>query len=65
MEPALAQRLNAIFNDVLKAPAVKTAIEERQAANIVGGTPQQFDAFIKGELQRWPAVVKAAGIKPE
>lgn len=65
MEPALVQRLNAIFNDVLKAPAVKTAIEERQAANIVGGTPQQFDAFIKGELQRWPAVVKAAGIKPE
>lgn len=65
MEPALVQRLNAIFNDVLKAPPVRTAIEERQAANIVGGTPQQFDAFIKSELQRWPAVVKAAGIKPE
>jgi tripartite-type tricarboxylate transporter receptor subunit TctC len=65
MEPALVQRLNTIFNEVLRAPAVKTAIEERQAANIVGGTAQQFDAFVKGELQRWPAVVKAAGIKPE
>jgi len=28
-------------------------------------TPQQFDAFIKGELKRWPEVVRAAGIKPE
>ena len=65
MEPALVQRLNTIFNEVLRAPAVKTAIEERQAANIVGGTAQQFDAFVKGELQRWPAVFKAAGIKPE
>jgi tripartite-type tricarboxylate transporter receptor subunit TctC len=36
-----------------------------QAADIVGGTPQQFDAFIKRELQRWPEVVKAAGIKSE
>jgi len=24
-----------------------------------------FDAFIKSELQRWPEVVAAAGIKPE
>ena len=27
--------------------------------------PQQFDAFIKSELQRWPEVVKTAGIKSE
>ena len=40
-------------------------IRSPQAAEIVGGTPQQFDAFIKSELKRWPEVVKAAGIKPE
>ena len=45
--------------------AVRTAITEAQAADIVGGTPQQFDAFIKSELKRWPEVVKAAGIKSE
>jgi tripartite-type tricarboxylate transporter receptor subunit TctC len=38
---------------------------DAQAADIVGGTPQQFDAFIKSELQRWPEVVKTAGIKSE
>jgi tripartite-type tricarboxylate transporter receptor subunit TctC len=65
MDPALVTRINGIFNEVLKVPAVRTAIVEAQAAQIIGGTPQQFDAFVKKELERWPAVVKAAGIKPE
>jgi tripartite-type tricarboxylate transporter receptor subunit TctC len=50
---------------VLQVPTVRTAITEAQAADIVDGTPQQFDAFIKGELKRWPEVVRAADIKPE
>lgn len=65
MDSALVARINAVFNQVLQAPAVRTAITEAQAADIIAGTPQQFDAFIKGELKRWPAVVKAAGIKTE
>ena len=65
MDPALVTRINGIFNQVLQVPSVRTAITQAQAAEIVGGTPQQFDAFIKGELKRWPAVVKAAGIKSE
>ena len=65
MDPALVARINAIFNQVLQVPQVRTAITEAQAAEIVGGTPQQFDAFIKSELKRWPEVVKAAGIKAE
>lgn len=65
MDPALVARVNAVFNQVLQAPAVRTAITEGQSADIIAGTPQQFDAFIKGELKRWPAVVKAAGIKTE
>ena len=65
MDAALVNRINGIFNQVLQVPQVRTAITEAQAADIVGGTPQQFDAFIKSELKRWPDVVKAAGIKPE
>jgi hypothetical protein len=45
--------------------AMRTAITETQVADIVGGTPLQFDAFIKSELQRWPEVVRAAGITPQ
>ena len=65
MDPALVTRINGIFNQVLQVPAVRTAITQSQAADIIGGSPQQFDAFIKSELNRWPEVVKAAGIKPE
>jgi tripartite-type tricarboxylate transporter receptor subunit TctC len=62
MDPALAARINGIFNQVLQVPTVRNAITETQAADIVGGTPQQFDAFIKSELKRWPEVVRAVGI---
>ena len=65
MDPALVARINAVFNQVLQSPQVRTAITEGQSADIVGGTPQQFDAFIKEELKRWPEVVRAAGIKSE
>jgi len=65
MDPALVARINGIFTQVLQVPSVRTAITEAQAADIVGGTPAEFDTFIKGELKRWPEVVKAAGIKPE
>jgi tripartite-type tricarboxylate transporter receptor subunit TctC len=65
MDPALLARINGIFNQVLQVPEVRTAITEAQAAEIVGGTPQQFAAFINGELKRWPDAVKTAGIKPQ
>jgi tripartite-type tricarboxylate transporter receptor subunit TctC len=65
MDAALIARINAVFNQVLQAPAVRTAITQTQSADIIGGTPQQFDAFIKEELKRWPEVVRAAGIKSE
>jgi tripartite-type tricarboxylate transporter receptor subunit TctC len=65
MDPALASRINGIFAQVLQVPAVRNSITEAQAADIVGGTPQQFDAFIKSELKRWPEVVRSAGIKAQ
>ena len=65
MDTALVSRINGVFNQVLQLPSVREAIAVSQAAEIVGGTAQQFDAFIRSELKRWPEVVRAAGIKPE
>jgi tripartite-type tricarboxylate transporter receptor subunit TctC len=65
MDPALTAHINGIFNKILRTPTVRTAISDQQAADIVGGSAQQFDDFIKSELKRWPEVVKAAGIKAE
>ena len=33
--------------------------------DIAATTPQQFEAHLKAELEKWGKVVKAAGIKPE
>jgi len=65
MDAALVSRINGVFNQLLQAPQVRDAITVSQAADIVGGSAQQFDAFIKSELKRWPEVVRAAGIKAE
>jgi tripartite-type tricarboxylate transporter receptor subunit TctC len=63
MDPALVSRINAIFNKVLETPAVSAAISQAQAAEVVGGSPEQFDDLIKAELKRWPELIKSVGIK--
>ncbi len=59
---AIVARLNAAINKVLAAPALK----EKYAAigyELVGGTPEQFDAFVKKEMAKWADVVKRSGAK--
>jgi tripartite-type tricarboxylate transporter receptor subunit TctC len=65
MDGALVARVNGVFNQVLQLASVREGITKSQGGDVVGGTPQQFDAFIKSELKRWPEVVRAAGIKAE
>ena len=60
----IVAKLNAEVNAILATPEARAQFAA-QGAEVIGGTPQQFDAFIKAELKRWPEVVKAAGIKPE
>ena len=63
MDPALVARINAVFNKVLETSTVSAAISQAQAAEVVGGSPKQFDDLIKAELKRWPELIKSAGIK--
>jgi len=63
MDPALVSHINTIFNKVLEIPAVRAAISQAQAAEVVGGTPKQFDDLIKAELKRWPELIKSVGVK--
>jgi len=32
--------------------------------DIVGSTPDEFIAYLKAEIQKWNAIVKAPGVKP-
>ena len=55
-------KLNAEINKALQSPTLK----ERYAAieaEPVGGTPEQFAAFVKKETVKWADVVKKSGAK--
>ena len=59
---AIVARLNAEINKVLALPALK----EKYATigyELVGGSPQQFDAFVKSEIAKWAEVVRRSGAK--
>ena len=44
----------------LADPGVKTSLG-RLGVDIVGDTPAEFDAYIKSEIPKWTAIVKASG----
>jgi tripartite-type tricarboxylate transporter receptor subunit TctC len=60
----IVQRLNAEFVKILDLPDIRKSFAD-QGADIKGGTPAWYDAFMKEESARWGAVIKQAGIKPE
>ena len=59
----VVQRLNAALAKILEMPDVRKALTE-QGADVSGGSPEAFAAFMRDESSRWSAVVKQAGIKP-
>jgi tripartite-type tricarboxylate transporter receptor subunit TctC len=62
-KPVLA-KVNAAVARVLHSPEAKKVFE-RDGADAVGSTPEQFNAVLKAEIAKWTKVAKAAGIKPE
>jgi len=48
----------------LAQPDVRSALS-KGGADPVGGTPEEFDAFIKSEIPKWIKVAKQAGITPD
>jgi tripartite-type tricarboxylate transporter receptor subunit TctC len=61
---AIVKRLNAELVKVLDMPDVRKGLTE-QGADVQGGTPEDFGAFMRNESARWGAVVKQAGIRAE
>lgn len=57
-------KLNTAINAALKMEDVRAKLEGA-GIDIQGGTPEQFAAVIKGEVDKWGRVVKEAGIAPE
>jgi len=59
---AIVDKLNAEINAVLKMPDVVQKMQA-QGFDLVGGTPEQFGALLKAEVDRWAPVIKKVGLK--
>ncbi len=60
--PAIVAKLNAEINAVLKRPDI---VQKMQGLGfeLIGGTPEQFRALIRADVERLTPVVKAVGLK--
>ena len=55
-------KLNRAINDALKADDMKLALR-KLGGDPLGGSPQDFAAFLGQEVPKWVEVVKASGLK--
>jgi tripartite-type tricarboxylate transporter receptor subunit TctC len=60
----IATRLNAAINKVILEPDIKERLHETGAA-VSAMSINQFTAFVRGEIDRYQAIIKAADLKPE
>lgn len=65
LPPELTMAANRVFNAILAEPAVAEAIRTRQAGEPIGGTPEEFAAFIEAEIARWTPLVRSLGLRVE
>lgn len=64
LAPANVAKLSAETMKAVKAPAAMERLTG-DAAEVIGGTPEQFAQFIASEQARWQKVIARAGIKPD
>jgi len=60
--PAIVRRMHEELAKALKNPAVSEKLTQ-QGMDIIGGGPQDLDQFLRGEIDRWAAVVRENRIK--
>ena len=54
--------LNRALASALADAGVKKSLGDL-GVDLIGGTPEQFAAYIKSEIPKWTAIVKASGAK--
>src|SRR6185369_11864811 len=57
-------RLNDAMVRTLRSPEIRERMTQI-GFDVVAGTPEEFGAFMKAEIERWTAVVDRGGIKPD
>ena len=64
LPPELTRRLSDAARAAVQTPEVRRRIEH-EGATPVGNSPEAFARFVDSEIQRWGAVVRYSGAKPE
>jgi len=57
-------KLNAAVNQALSDPGYRSIVEA-QGAEVAGGSPEEFRAFIDGESDRWAKLIKQKNISAQ
>lgn len=61
---AVVTALNREITRLLALPDVQAQLV-RQGAAPAGGSPEQFEAYVKAQVARWGPVITAAGLRPD
>ena len=60
----IVARLNAEVNRAAQNPELRARLAA-QGSEVLGGTSEQYAAYLRSELQRWTKVVKDAGARAD
>jgi tripartite-type tricarboxylate transporter receptor subunit TctC len=60
----IVDKLARSANAAIAADDVKAAFAP-QGIDPIGGTPEQFSAYVKSEIAKWAKVIETAGVKPQ
>ncbi len=60
--PAIIKKLNTEIVKALRSPEISARLSE-EGAELIAGSPEAFDAYLKSETAKWGKVIKAAGIQ--
>jgi tripartite-type tricarboxylate transporter receptor subunit TctC len=64
MPPEITRKLNTEIAAILKMPDVVEKIAS-QGGEIIGGTPEEFAAFLPGDSAGWVKLVREANVKAD
>jgi len=60
----IIDRLNSEITKIINKPEIREAWA-KQGAVPMTMSPQEFDAFLRRDIDKWAKVIEQAGIKPQ
>ncbi|HEY8359248.1 MAG TPA: tripartite tricarboxylate transporter substrate binding protein [Ramlibacter sp.] len=64
LPPAITRQLNEEFSAVARSPAVKERLAQL-GAEVTTGSPEEFGAFLRTEMQKWAQAVRESNARVE